>query len=243
MLNSEIFNDRAQVLEFIGEFPIRCDGIYTSFAKYNVLELNTSIYQLYNVIIPNRFSEMVSKRKCEFFAGRVCAQQALYKIANHNVSAVGIKEREPVWPSGYIGSITHTNQLAAACIAKSSDFTNIGIDIEPIIKIDICNSILNEVMNSHEINLLRLHYSKYIARDTFLTLIYSSKESIFKALFKDVQIFFSFDAISLVEITGDDIKFRLTRTLSPKWKKDDIIYSKYYIDKGIIYTKVAIKAN
>lgn len=35
------------------------------------------------------------------------------------------------WPPGYVGSLSHANDFAAAAIARREEFAGIGIDIEP----------------------------------------------------------------------------------------------------------------
>ena len=40
------------------------------------------------------------------------------------------QDRQPVWPSGVVGSITHTAGLCAAVVAESSRFAALGVDTE-----------------------------------------------------------------------------------------------------------------
>lgn len=35
------------------------------------------------------------------------------------------------WPPGYVGSLSHANEFAAAAIARREEFAGIGVDIEP----------------------------------------------------------------------------------------------------------------
>ncbi|WP_244171285.1 hypothetical protein [Xanthomonas populi] len=65
----------------------------------------------------------VRKRQAEYFFGRLAARQALQHQAlvvtgTYPYIATG-SSREPIWPAQVIGSISHTNQLAAAAAASS----------------------------------------------------------------------------------------------------------------------------
>lgn len=40
--------------------------------------------------------------------------------------------REPIWPEGVVGSISHCDTLAGAIVAKKSDHISLGLDIEEI---------------------------------------------------------------------------------------------------------------
>ena len=69
-------------------------------------------------------------RRVEFRAGRACAHAGL--------SALGVKpgpvlrgtQREPLWPVGIVGSITHTAGFCAAAVAQTQDYRAIGLDAE-----------------------------------------------------------------------------------------------------------------
>jgi hypothetical protein len=68
----------------------------------------------WDFIAPLRNS--VPKRQAEFVAGRICAREALTGWGHDNV-VVGIgAHREPIWPQGLLGSITHCADYAAAVV-------------------------------------------------------------------------------------------------------------------------------
>jgi 4'-phosphopantetheinyl transferase EntD len=72
----------------------------------------------------------VLKRRHEFRAGRAYARAALSILG---IKPCGIpvgEQRQPVWPPGNVGSITHTDRLSFAIAARSVDFRALGIDIE-----------------------------------------------------------------------------------------------------------------
>lgn len=66
---------------------------------------------------PNSLNKAVIKQKSEFLAGRYVAIKAL-SILGFNISDVPIgKYREPIWPHGVIGSISHTDTSAFCTVA------------------------------------------------------------------------------------------------------------------------------
>lgn len=72
----------------------------------------------------------VDKRKREFRAGRNCAH-ALFK--EHGIACDALlkgTQREPAWPEGWAGSITHTDGMCAVAIASQSHYLGIGLDVE-----------------------------------------------------------------------------------------------------------------
>jgi enterobactin synthetase component D / holo-[acyl-carrier protein] synthase len=70
-------------------------------------------------------------RRCEFTEARSCARRALVRLGlPPNPILIG-PSREPVWPDGIVGSITHCTGYRAAATARRLIFGGIGIDAEP----------------------------------------------------------------------------------------------------------------
>lgn len=70
-------------------------------------------------------------RRREFLAGRACAHAALRAIGREEGLAVGRGVmREPLWPAGVVGSISHAGGLAGAVVARTADAWGLGLDIE-----------------------------------------------------------------------------------------------------------------
>lgn len=73
----------------------------------------------------------VEKRRREFTAGRVCARRALSRLGVAPAPLLAGPNREPLWPAGVVGSITHCEGYRAAVVARATDVLSIGIDAEP----------------------------------------------------------------------------------------------------------------
>ena len=72
----------------------------------------------------------VGVRRREFVTARRCARDALAKLG-HAPAAIGSgPNREPQWPAGLVGSITHITGFRAAAVAPRSVLASIGIDVE-----------------------------------------------------------------------------------------------------------------
>ncbi len=126
----------------------------------------------------------VDKRKREFRAGRNCAH-ALFK--EHGIACDALlkgTQREPAWPAGWVGSISHTDGMCAVAIASQSHYLGIGLDVEqdtPLpdgVREMICSpSELDHIAalkaeNSHRFNAMALD-----------KVIFSAKESMHKIYF------------------------------------------------------------
>lgn len=71
-----------------------------------------------------------AKRQHDFILGRLAARRALRGLGLCPPSIPIGAWRQPVWPSGIVGSISHSSGVGLAVAACTSDFHGIGIDIE-----------------------------------------------------------------------------------------------------------------
>jgi len=73
----------------------------------------------------------VRKRRAEFSRGRACARRALERLGIEPVAIPVGERRQPLWPDGIVGSITHCSGLTVAAVARSQEVAAIGLDAEP----------------------------------------------------------------------------------------------------------------
>jgi len=124
---------------------------------------------------------MVDKRLTEFTHGRYCARSAM-KLLGTRPEPVGKgPNREPVWPDGIIGSISHTEGSAAAAVAKSAEMIAIGLDMEG------CAPLQSDL-----IPMICLPEENPDKDGRHAKLLFSIKESIYKCLFPLVGEYIDF---------------------------------------------------
>lgn len=88
------------------------------------------------VVVPPQLANAAAGRQSTFAAGRACAHDALDRL-DASVDAIPIGHAgAPVWPSGVVGSITHTRRIAAAIVVRSPPVAGIGLDIEDASGVD-----------------------------------------------------------------------------------------------------------
>ena len=131
------------------------------------------------------------KRKADHLAGRIAAAHAL---PDHTMPAIG-PSGEPLWPQGISGSITHSGTQAIAVVTQYPAL--IGIDCETILFENEAREIKDGIIDTQEEPVLsRQGYPFALA----LTLVFSAKESLFKALFPQVQAWMGFDSARVTKL-------------------------------------------
>lgn len=158
----------------------------------------------------------VAKRQSEYLAGRLCARAALLQLTGAlHMPAVG-DDGAPCWPLGVVGSITHGAGWAAAVVAGSADCRGLGIDLEQLLSAERAERLAAQILTPAELQ--RLHGLPLAHRAQRVTLTFSLKESLFKALFPLVQTRFYFEDAELLSATPDGrARLRLLSDLSPEW--------------------------
>ncbi|MGW2398734.1 hypothetical protein ACWCYY_19495 [Kitasatospora sp. NPDC001664] len=70
------------------------------------------------------------RRRREFTAGRAAAAEGLARLGGPRRTVARSARGVPVWPSGSVGSISHTKAWAVALVADSAFARRCGVDIE-----------------------------------------------------------------------------------------------------------------
>ena len=120
----------------------------------------------------------VAPRRQEFATARNCARRALARLGLPRGPLLPGLDREPLWPSGVVGSITHCNGYRAAAVARREDFLSIGIDAEP--HGELPKDVLASVALPEEQAWLKTRSGEGVCWDRVL---FSAKESVYKAWF------------------------------------------------------------
>ncbi len=73
----------------------------------------------------------VAKRRNEFVTVRHCARLAMEALGLPPTPILKGEKGEPQWPSGVVGSLTHTQGYRGAVVGRASAVRSVGIDAEP----------------------------------------------------------------------------------------------------------------
>ncbi|MBC7428214.1 MAG: 4'-phosphopantetheinyl transferase superfamily protein [Bacteriovorax sp.] len=158
-------------------------------------------------------------RKSEFILGRLCASKAYKAVSGEELLLLpSQKDRAPLWPDNVVGSIAHDKNFVGAAVAKKSDLIGIGIDFEESGRTKI-------ELSSHIRSSSDLKFHSKLTDVELLTIIFSAKESLYKALYPSVQKFFGFQDAALRSIDLDNGEFeielltQLTHNFGPNSRK------------------------
>lgn len=188
---------------------------------FHISAFSSQLFNEYGVDLPKTMKNSVVKRQAEFLAGRVLAKELLLQNGSFKNNVEIGNAREPIWPKGFIGSISHSDDVALVIISEKSNCKLIGCDIEPLVPVDVIEEIKLTVLLKEELHFL---YADNACKQETFTLIYSAKESLYKALYPSVGFFFDFQAAKVVKINSQEktISLSLTTTLNDSYKEHSV---------------------
>lgn len=170
---------------------------------FDIAAYAASDFDRHGVNMPASLARAVPKRHAEFLAGRLAARAALASIGVSAWDIVIGSFRQPIWPEGTIGSISHTGNLAAAAATSATGASGIGIDVESV-NFEHAQAIATAgVLDASETALLADLHEEFEC-SAAVTLMFSAKESFFKAVFGAVGTYFGFDAVKVVAVRPGD---------------------------------------
>ncbi len=143
-------------------------------------------------------AKTVDKRRAEFTTVRTCARIALSELGVPPAPLLSGPQREPLWPAGIVGSITHCDGYRAVAVARATDVASLGIDAEPHAALP--DGILDRVSGPAERERLRglppgVHWDR---------LLFSAKESVYKTWFPLAGRWLGFEDADLTFFPGAD---------------------------------------
>lgn len=151
-----------------------------------------------------------TRREAEFKLGRQLASSLLIEASHDstdtNVGAVGVNEdRSPNWPTGFIGSISHSDQWTWVAITSSQSLSSIGIDTEPVSTEETRLQIQRDIASPAE--WARVDSLPLNDEERF-TLVFSAKEAFYKCIFPLERTYFGFESAEVVHADQCQIRIR-----------------------------------
>jgi len=168
------------------------------------------------------------ERRAEFATARHCARRALEALGVDAGPILSGAGREPLWPDGVVGSITHCCGYHAAALGRTPRFRSIGIDAEP--NEPLPEDVLEEVSLPAE----RIQSSPTGGAHSD-RLLFSAKESVYKAWFPLAHRWLGFDE-ALVVLHADgtfDVEVTADGPL-------DAVRGRWLAREGLVLTAIAV---
>lgn len=218
-------------------FPVALPGVALFSARFDPAQLDPDDFHSCAIAAPASIQRSVAKRQTEYLAGRLCARSALAHIEAPAIAPGLGEDRAPLWPAAVTGSITHTDGWAAAVVAPGSQWRGLGLDAEPLLQPARAERLASGVLTAAE--LLRLQSVAPAQRALLITLTFSIKESLFKALYPLVLKRFYFEHAEVIDWQdAGQVRLRLLTDLSQEFGVGAEFVGQYCVERDRLLSLV-----
>jgi len=182
---------------------------------------------------------MGEKRRREFALGRACARRALAELDIEDFPLLRGERREPVWPRGVVGSLTHCRSFCAAAVARQDVIAGLGLDAETARTPS--RRFTERISTPHERSWLEaLPPSPAV---DWGVVLFSAKESFYKCYFPLARTFLGFrDAEVRLDPDAGSFTVQLCRDDAPPALGTRTFQGRYQTDSNRVITAVTLPA-
>lgn len=152
----------------------------------------------------------VPSRQREFASGRAAAREAMARIGVERGPVHSGPDRAPIWPSGLVGSISHTRQICIAAVGREKEVGAIGIDVEE--RLPVGPDLWHSICTTEEHRYLQSQAAEQ--RGDLVTRLFSAKEAFYKWQYPLTRRLLGFHDVQVnLEPGGDSFSVRPAETL------------------------------
>lgn len=213
-------------------------SIHLAVCDFNLEQYRPELFTELGVFFPDEIKRAVYKRQAEFLAGRFAAKQVLLTAFQQDIApTIHFNEhRSPKWPKGFMGSIAHTASKALCAMSRSGDVQYLGVDIESILTEKTAVDISPQIHTNAELSLMLL---AGLSPKVATTLIFSAKESLFKAIYPCIGEYFGFECAEVISIDSTGLTLSLTNKFPFPAPHSGIYYCQFEIQEHRVITLLA----
>lgn len=193
-------------------------GVFQCSLAFSLDDLSIDAFAAEGIALPANLLSAVKKRQIEYLAGRYCVRLCFEEMGLKAPPMIlSHEDRSPEWLPGWTGSISHARGLATAVLARSATLAGVGIDIEHVIEKP--NAQLAQHICCDHSEWKHVMDALNLPEDQALTLIFSSKESLYKTIYPRLRVFFGFHAAALRVQEDRSLKIQLIADLSDRFRR------------------------
>jgi len=157
---------------------------------------------------PLKIAQARVKRKNEYLCGRVLAQAVLNHHFGLDQPITSMHEHLPIWPTHVLGSISHSQNKLIVALSNNANY--LGIDIEHWVTSEFARESAHLVLTASEFDSWKSKAAEFFDFARYVSLIFSVKESLYKAVYPTAKQYIDFLEASIVDINFENQTLTLT---------------------------------
>jgi 4'-phosphopantetheinyl transferase EntD len=185
-----------------------------------------------------QLSRAIPRRRREFAAGRLCAKKALSRLGLNQMELPIGANRAPVWPTGIVGTISHTDSACIAAVSWRGAVRSIGADVEPNEPLE--RDLYGVILTDEELTWLEAQPA--FSRGRLARLIFSAKESFYKLQYPLTYRFLDFHDVEVKPaVTSDQFSATLLSDAGKGFARGAVFHGRFVATAGLIVTGMVLR--
>ena len=218
---------------FITAAGITPDVLTLAWCKFDQHQWYAELHDSWQLPLPAVLQNAVTKRKAEHLASRWLAQQTLTQLGMADFVLHNAPDRSPIWPIGVQGSLSHTR--SHALIAVTREAMCVGVDIEQHMAEETAFETAELLMQPAEQALLKQQPLPFAQA---ATLLFSLKESVYKALWPQLHQPMDFLQAELmtIDISQGLATLRLCQNFALGFTRTTSLHARFWLNDAHVMT-------
>ncbi|WP_017346914.1 4'-phosphopantetheinyl transferase family protein [Pantoea sp. A4] len=180
---------------FINGFSRSVSDPLIAVSHFDLAHFHDDLLTQFAVPLPATLQRAVNKRKAEYLASRLLVRNVLADFGHPNFLLTNAPDRSPRWPDNLNASLSHSQGIAVLAVTRQA--LCVGVDVEHVMAEKTAQETARMLMNQEEQQRLA---SLPLTLAEGATLLFSLKESLYKALWPKLHEVMDFHQAALVEI-------------------------------------------
>lgn len=222
--------------QFICRAAFSASSPVLACAAFDSAAFSPHLYQHYNIPCPMAISGAARKRQAEYLASRWLVRSIAASCGIKNFILTNNPDRSPRWPTALTASLSHTGGMVFLLADPQKRLA--GNDTEQWMCRHTASQISGILMDEEEEKLLA---SVQLSPEQAVTLLFSLKESLYKALWPQVRQYIDFLQVRLLAI--DEMHstacLQLKQTLSQGYTQGRCFTVSYAITRQRVFSWIS----
>lgn len=206
---------------------------WLAVSRFDPQQYSDALAIAWGIPLPDRLQRAVIKRRAEYLASRLLARTVMARLGIENFLLTNAPDRSPCWPAGVQASLSHS--AGVVVLAATRQPVGVGVDVEQWMSDATASETAELLMDPQEQHLLR---SLPIPFSAAATLLFSLKESLYKALWPQLHQPMDFQQATLetVDLSRQCATLRLTDHFSDRFTVGTVLQAHFLWQEGQVIT-------
>lgn len=209
------------------------ESLSLAWCRFDRQQWHAALPAQWQLPLPSALQQAASKRKIEYLASRWLVRQQLAQLGITDFVLHNAPDRSPCWPAGIRASLSHSHDCVV--MAATREALYVGIDVEQVMAEETAQDTAELLMNAQERALLE---GQPLPFAQAATLLFSLKESLYKALWPRLHQPMAFHQAALIDLDlpQQRARLQLCQDFSAEFTRSTVLDARFWLQPARVVT-------